>query len=141
MLDHHSRDGSELHNAQVDYYLRLVLLVLWLAAGALIGRKSGRQGTGMLWALMLGPLGVAFFAFGEWRRSEQGQEPSHSDAPAALDLPVQVSVDGQWVEGRLDSWTTRNTLWQGWVRYSIHGQDQSEWFDSERVRRAGASPW
>jgi hypothetical protein len=136
MLDHNSSDGSEQHNAQVDLYLRLAMLVLWLGAGALIGRKSGRQGTGMLWALMLGPLGVAFFAFGEWRRSEPGQEPHHPDARAPLDLPVEVNVDGQWVDGRLDSWTTRNTLWQGWVRYSIQGRDQSAWFDSDRVRRA-----
>jgi hypothetical protein len=26
-------------------------------------------------------------------------------------------------------------VWQGWVRYSIKGREQSGWFDSVRIRR------
>jgi hypothetical protein len=57
-----------------------------------------------------------------------------------LDLPVQLNVDGRWVDGRLDSWTTANNVWQGWVRYSVDGRDQASWFGSESVRRASAAP-
>ena len=115
--------------------IRLVAIALWVGVGALIGWKSGRRGTGMLWALIWGPLGVAMFAYGEARRSRLSEPRTPSSADENLDLPVQVNIEGRWLEGRLQTWDQVAGAWYGWVQYMDDDAHAADWFSAERVRR------
>jgi len=35
------------------------------------------------------------------------------------DVAVQVLVDGQWLDGWLETWDKRGELWVGFLRYQI----------------------
>lgn len=121
-------------------WLQLLLSLVWIASGLLLGRRSGRTGNGLVWAVVLGPLGVLLFGYGEWRRSAPSPAPLPVAATADLDLPVQVLVDGHWREGRLQTWAQGEAAWHGWVRYSTDGVEGAAWFTDGEVRRPpGAS--
>lgn len=89
----------------------------------------------MLWALLFGPLGVALFAFGEWKRHGKEELPTTSTVAEDLNVPVQVNIGGGWLEGRLQTWAQGEDSWHGWVRYSVDGEDRADWFKSEDLRR------
>jgi hypothetical protein len=119
-------------------WTQLVLFVCWAAVGLLIGRRSGRAGTAILWAVMWGPLGLIFFAYGESRRRKI-QPPRLVSTDARLDIPVEVLTEGSWHQGRLRTWTLETDEWHGWVEYRLGGVAQAAWFRPERMRKATAS--
>jgi hypothetical protein len=134
-----SHRGSR-HTQQMPEWTRLVLLVCWVAVGWLIGRRSGRAGTGILWAVVLGPLGLILFAYGERRRSEtQPPRGGLKAADARLNIPVEVLTDGSWLKGRLQTWAQYAEEWHGWVEYNLDGVDQAAWFGPEQLRKSTAS--
>ena len=119
----------------MELVIRLGGIALWVGVGALIGWKSGRRGTGMLWALVFGPLGALLFAYGEARRSRIPTPIAQSEHSENLDLPVQVNIEGRWIDGRLQTWDQVGTEWFGWVRYLADEEHKADWFNAEQVRR------
>jgi hypothetical protein len=117
-------------------WLQLLLFGCWISIGLLIGRWHRRTGTAILWVVVLGPVGLLLVSYGEWRRSRAGTSEAEI-APVAenLNLPVEVSVEGQWYAGRLQAWTQREGTWQGWVEYQINSKAQAAWFGEESIRK------
>lgn len=53
------------------------------------------------------------------------------------DVAVQVLVDGEWIEGWLDTWQRRGGRWVGFVRYrTAPAENYLDWFDQDTIRRA-----
>lgn len=119
---------------------QLLLLGCWISIGLLIGRWHRRTGTGILWVVVLGPLGLLLVAFGELRRGRaSASEPALAPVAENLNLPVEVSVEGQWHPGRLQAWTQGQGTWQGWVEYQIDHEHQAAWFGDEDMRKVPSS--
>lgn len=89
----------------------------------------------MLWASIFGPLGVALFAYGELRRRGIREPQPTADPAEDLDLPVQVNIEGNWLDGRLQTWSQGEGEWYGWVRYLVDGEHRAAWFTAQQVRR------
>jgi hypothetical protein len=54
------------------------------------------------------------------------------------DVEVQVLVDGQWLDGWLDTWDKRGDQWHGFVRYqTAPAENYLGWFDQDEIRRGG----
>jgi hypothetical protein len=54
------------------------------------------------------------------------------------DVPVQVLVDGQWLDGWLDTWDKRAGRWTGFVRYqTAPAENYLGWFVEDCIRRLG----
>lgn len=115
--------------------VELLVLSVWVTVGMLIIRRSRVAGLSVLWMVVLGPLGLLAVGFGEWRRRKVGLEPPVPMAPENLEIPVQVDVDGQWLDGLLHTWSVTDRGWHGWVSFGLEGSFRTGWFAADHVRR------
>lgn len=124
----------------MTWWMSLGLGVACGLVGALVGQREGRAKSGLLWGLVLGPLGLVLFVVGSRKRQRNVDEPARWDPANMLNIGVEACFDGDWRVGTLQSWRQGEQVWEGFVRFPESGREPATgWFTAEQIRQVDAS--